>query len=132
MLRLIKYTKPYIWLILAAIVLLFIMANADLALPDYLSQIVNVGIQNNGIDDVLPQAIRQKQLDRMRLFFSAEEQELVNQAYRLIEETDDEALLAQFPALANEPIYLLEELSDPAFADLRAGHGQGLDHALHP
>jgi ATP-binding cassette, subfamily B, multidrug efflux pump len=126
MLRLIKYTKPYIWLILAAIVLLFIMANADLALPDYLSQIVNVGIQNNGIDDVLPQAIRQKQLDRMRLFFSAEEQELVDQAYRLIEETDDEALLAQFPALANEPIYLLEELSDPAFAALEPVMARGL------
>ena len=126
MLRLIKYTKPYIWLILASIVLLFIMANADLALPDYLSQIVNVGIQNNGIEDALPQAIRQEQLDRMSLFFSAEEQTLVNQAYRLIKETDDEALLAQFPALANEPIYLLEELSDPAFAALEPVMARGL------
>jgi ATP-binding cassette subfamily B protein len=126
MFRLIKYTKPYIWLILAAIVLLFIMANADLALPDYLSQIVNVGIQNNGIDDVLPQAIRQKQLDRMRLFFSAEEQELVDEAYRLIEETDDEDLLAQFPILASEPIYLLEEISDPARDTLEPIMARGL------
>jgi ATP-binding cassette, subfamily B, multidrug efflux pump len=126
MLRLIKYTKPYIWLILAAIVLLFIMANADLALPDYLSQIVNVGIQHNGIEDVLPQAIRQKQLDRMRLFFSEEEQELVKQAYRLIEETDDEALLTQFPALASEPIYLLEEISDQTRDTLEPIMARGL------
>ena len=126
MLRLIKYTKPYIWLILAAIVLLFIMANADLALPDYLSQIVNVGIQNNGIDDVLPQAIRQKQLDRMKLFFSAEEQDLVDEAYRLIKETDDEDLLAQFPILASEPIYLLEEISDPTRDTLEPIMARGL------
>jgi len=111
MLRLIKYTKPYIWLILAAIVLLFIMANADLALPDYLSQIVNVGIQHNGIDDVIPQAIRVKQLNRMVLLFSSDEQNLVNQAYQLIEDTDDDALLIQYPALAEEPIYLFKELS---------------------
>jgi ATP-binding cassette, subfamily B, multidrug efflux pump len=126
MLRLIKFTKPYIWLILAAIVLLFIMANADLALPDYLSQIVNVGIQNNGIEDALPQAIRQEQLDRMRLFFSEEEQELVKQAYRLIEETDDEALLTQFPALASEPIYLLEEISDQTRDTLEPIMARGL------
>jgi ATP-binding cassette, subfamily B, multidrug efflux pump len=126
MLRLIKYTKPYILLIIAAIVLLFIMANADLALPDYLSQIVNVGIQNNGIEDALPQAIRQEQLNRMSLFFSAEEQTLVDQAYRLIDGTDDEALLAQFPALAEEPIYLLEELTDPVQAALEPVMARGL------
>jgi ATP-binding cassette, subfamily B, multidrug efflux pump len=126
MLRLIKYTKPYILLIIAAIVLLFIMANADLALPDYLSQIVNVGIQHNGIEDALPQAMRVKQLDRMILFFSAEEQELVNQAYRLIEVSDDEALLAQYPALSKEPIYLLEDLSDQTQAALEPVMARGL------
>ena len=111
MLRLIKYTKPYIFLILASIVLLFIMANADLALPDYLSQIVNVGIQNNGIEDAIPRALRVETLDQMSLFFSAEEQVLVDRAYRLIEPTDDREILDQFPAAATEPIYFLEKLS---------------------
>ena len=46
MLKLLKYLKPYILLVLLAIGLLFILVNADLALPDYLSQIVNVGIGN--------------------------------------------------------------------------------------
>ncbi|MBW6465513.1 MAG: ABC transporter ATP-binding protein/permease [Brevefilum sp.] len=126
MLRLIKYTKPYLLLILAAIVLLFIMANADLALPDYLSQIVNVGIQHNGIEDALPQAIRVEQLDRMSLFFSPEEQNLVDEAYRLIEVSDDEALLAQYPALSKEPIYLLEDLSDQTQAALEPVMARGL------
>ena len=111
MLKLIKYTKPYLLLVIAAIVLLFIMANADLALPDYLSQIVNVGIQHNGIEETIPKAIRKVQLDKLRLFLSPEEQLQVNQAYRLIEQTDDQELLTQYPALASEAIYLLEPLS---------------------
>jgi len=54
MLRLIKYAKPYRISVLLAIVLLFIMGNADLALPDYLSRIVNVGIQSSGVEGAAP------------------------------------------------------------------------------
>jgi len=111
MLRLIKYTKPYILLILVTILLLFIMANADLALPDYLSQIVNVGIQNTGIEDAIPEAIRSERLEKISLLFSPQEQTLVNNAYRLIESTEDEEILSQFPAAAAEPIYILQSLS---------------------
>jgi ATP-binding cassette subfamily B multidrug efflux pump len=45
MIRLAKYTKPYLWWILLAVVLLFAQVNCDLALPDYLSRMVNIGIQ---------------------------------------------------------------------------------------
>ncbi len=45
LIRLLKYLKPYSFFILAAIIMLFIQANADLALPDYMSRIVNIGIQ---------------------------------------------------------------------------------------
>jgi ATP-binding cassette subfamily B protein len=126
MLKLIKYLKPYIWLVLASIVLLFIMANADLALPDYLSQIVNVGIQHNGIEDNLPQALRSEQFERVSLFFSPEEQTLVNRAYRRIEQTDDEDLLAQFPALATEPIYVLQDLTETDYDQLEPIMARGL------
>jgi len=59
MLRLIKYLKPYALLITLSITLLFIQANADLALPDYLSKIINNGIQQNGVENAVPKAIRQ-------------------------------------------------------------------------
>ncbi len=49
MLRLTRFLKPYLLMVLLAIVLLFLQANADLALPDYLSRIVNVGIQQGGV-----------------------------------------------------------------------------------
>ncbi len=51
MIRLAKYLKPYLPMILLAIVLLFVQANADLALPDYLSRIVNNGIQQGGVEN---------------------------------------------------------------------------------
>ena len=65
MLRLLKYLKPYTLLILLTIVLLFVQANADLALPDYLSGIVNVGIQQGGVENAVPDAIRQSQMDKL-------------------------------------------------------------------
>ena len=54
MLRLAKYLKPYTLIILLAIALLFVQANADLALPDYLSRIVNNGIQQGGVENAVP------------------------------------------------------------------------------
>ena len=65
MLRLAKYLKPYVLLILMAVVLLFVQANADLALPDYMSNIVNYGIQQGGVVNAVPVAIRQSEMNRL-------------------------------------------------------------------
>ena len=111
MLKLIKYVKPYIYNVLAAIVLLFIMGNADLALPDYLSKIVNVGIQQKGIKDAFPQALRSERFEKISLFLSSEEQAVINSAYQQLDPTQDTTLLAEYPVLATEPIYVLAELS---------------------
>lgn len=56
--RLLPYIKPYWPLILLALGLLYVMASTDLALPDYLSQIINIGIQQNGVDTPVPEVIR--------------------------------------------------------------------------
>ncbi len=68
MIRLAKYLKPYIAMILLAIALLFVQAMADLALPDYMSKIVNVGIQQGGISSAVPEAIRSSEMDKLVLF----------------------------------------------------------------
>ena len=77
MLRLVRYLKPYILLILLNIVLLFGQANADLALPDYLSKIVNNGIQQGGVENAVPRAIRQSEMNRLFIFASAEDKALM-------------------------------------------------------
>jgi ATP-binding cassette subfamily B multidrug efflux pump len=112
MLRLIKYLKPYILLIIMAIVLLFIQANADLALPDYLSRIVNNGIQQNGVENAVPSAIRQSEMDKLTLFMTSDEQARVLNAYTLVEPNSPEASqdIKQYPALADQPIYVLKDV----------------------
>jgi ATP-binding cassette subfamily B protein len=111
MLRLIKYLKPYTLLIILTIVLLFAQANAELALPDYLSQIVNTGIQQNGVEDAVPEAIRESQMERLFIFMNVEEKALVLENYILVEPDSLEVdqYLEKYPALAEEPIYVLQD-----------------------
>ena len=128
MIKLLKYIKPYILSVIAAIALLFVMANADLALPDYLSRIVNVGIQQNGIDTAIPAYIRKSQLDRMVLFFDDQESGLVYDAYRLVDETspDYDDLVQTIPALSTEPVYVLEDLPQETLDQLKPVISRGL------
>ncbi len=112
MLRLIKYLKPYGLLVISSIALLFVLANADLALPDYLSKIVNIGIQQGGVENAVPEAIRQSEMDKLFIFMSSEDKALVQEDYLLVEPTSHDAdqYLEQYPALADEPIYVLKDV----------------------
>ncbi|MGC8786126.1 MAG: ABC transporter ATP-binding protein [Anaerolineae bacterium] len=111
MLRLVKYLKPFAGVILLAIVLLFVQANADLALPDYMSRIVNVGIQQGGVENAVPEALRRSTMDHLALFLTADEKAEVLSHYRLVDRSspDYEAYLKKYPALAKEPIYVLQD-----------------------
>jgi ATP-binding cassette subfamily B protein len=112
MLRLAKFLKPYTLLIILAIALLFVQANANLALPDYLSRIVNNGIQQSGVENAVPQAIRQSQMEKLLIFMTTEEQTLVLEDYDLVEPTSPnvDPYLEDYPILADEPIYILKDI----------------------
>ena len=112
MLRLAKYLKPYTALLLAAIVLLFAQANFDLALPDYLSRIVNNGIQQSGVENAVPVAIRQSEMDRVVLFMSVADKASVLKDYTLVDKNsaDYATYVKQYPALANQPVYVLNKI----------------------
>jgi ATP-binding cassette subfamily B multidrug efflux pump len=119
MLRLIKYLKPYTLLIVLSVALLFIQANANLALPDYLSRIVNTGIQQSGVENAVPKAIRKSEMDKLFIFMNSDQKNLVLNDYDLIEPTSPNAsqYLEEYPDLANEPIYVLKEV-DQAEIDI--------------
>ena len=53
MIKLLKYLKPYAWIILGAVALLFLQANCDLALPEYMADIVNTGVMSGKINYIL-------------------------------------------------------------------------------
>jgi len=102
-------------MILLAVALLFVQANAELALPDYLSRIVNNGIQQGGVESVLPSAIRQSEMQRLALFLSAEDQAALLAHYTLVDaQSPDYAVwVEKYPTLAQEPLYVAGDI-DPA------------------
>ncbi|MFA5835584.1 MAG: ABC transporter ATP-binding protein [Bellilinea sp.] len=109
MIRLVRYLKPYLSMILLTIVLLFVQANADLALPDYLSRIVNNGIQQGGVENAVPTALRASTMEHLQLFLAPDEQARVMAAYTLVDASspDYAETLKTVPGAAAEPVYVL-------------------------
>jgi len=128
MLRLVKYLKPYSLLILLTIALLFVQANADLALPDYMSKIVNNGIQQGGVENAVPKAVRKSQMDKLVIFMSSTNKTLVLSNYSLVDKTsaDYPAYIDEYPALANEPVYVLNNINATEIAVLNPVMGKAL------
>ncbi|MAT41773.1 MAG: ABC transporter [Anaerolineaceae bacterium] len=112
MVRLARYLKPYLVIILIAIVLLFVQANADLALPDYMSRIVNNGIQQAGVVNAVPEAIRASQMEKLTFFIPEEDQEMVFDNYTLIDQNspDYAKYLKDYPVLSDQPVYVLNDI----------------------
>jgi ATP-binding cassette subfamily B protein len=79
--KLIKYLKPYTLMVLAIVGLLFLQAMTDLALPDYMSRIVNVGLQQNGIESTVPNQLRTNQLDRLLILMPDEQSSRVDRLF---------------------------------------------------
>lgn len=120
MLRIAKFLKPYLLLIVFAIALLFLQANADLALPDYMSKIVNNGIQQGGVENAVPLAVRKSTMDNLFLFMSTADQEMVLSHYSLLDENsaDYEKDLKTYPLAASEPVYVLNAIDADTIATL--------------
>lgn len=109
MIRLTKYLKPYLGLIILAVGLLFVQANADLALPDYLSRIVNTGIQQSGIENAVPSAIRASTMEHLTLFLTLEEKDRVLAAYTMVDASSSNywETVERVPGASREPVYIL-------------------------
>ena len=79
--KLFKHLKPYAATIAAIVVILIVQAYCDLSLPSYTSDIVNVGIQQGGIDEKIPDAIAEEEMNKLLLFVAEEDQQTVLDAY---------------------------------------------------
>lgn len=86
MLRLKKYLKPYLFMIVCSIILLFISNLCDLKLPDIMSDIVNVGIQQYGIEHAAPSELSQEGLDFLETFMSVEEKNTIHENYEFVDD----------------------------------------------
>ena len=114
MVKIIKELKPFTVLVLIIVGLLFAQAMADLALPDYMSNIVNVGIQQNGIENAVPQVIRAEKMEKLKILLDEEEKNIVDKNYKLIDksnltEQEFKDYSKKYKALENESLYILSD-----------------------
>ena len=113
MLKLIKYLKPFWLSVLVVVALLYGQVQAELALPDYMSNIVTNGIQNGGITDTALKAVSADKMEKIFLFVDEEGQQKILSNYALdtytvkqtIEESD-----GRITEIRNEiPVYVLKD-----------------------
>lgn len=115
MLKLLKYLKKSIVPILVIVLFLIGQAICDLSLPDYTSKVVNVGIQQGGIENPVPDVIRATEMDKLMLFMNESDKDIVLSNYNYL----DKASLSDKDLTVDEPIYelntkdkiIIEELS---------------------
>jgi len=83
MLKLFGYVKDKWHYFVLIVLLLLLQAYCDLSLPDYTSKIVNVGIQQKGVEDGVPDEIREDSMKKLFLFMDEEEQAEIKESYTL-------------------------------------------------
>lgn len=118
-----KYLKKSVVPLIIVIGLLVVQAMSDLSLPSYTSDIVNVGIQQQGIENAAPKAIRESAYEELALFMSADDQQKFLSNYRLADQNslsdeEYEELRADYPALENEALYLLNTKDEDIISSL--------------
>ncbi|MDK2563777.1 ABC transporter ATP-binding protein [Romboutsia sedimentorum] len=113
MFKILRYLKPFVVSIIAVVALLVVQAMCDLSLPDYTSNIVNIGIQQNGIENAVPTVIREKELNKLKIFMNDSEKNKVEASYDLLdknelskEEYDKE--VEKYPSFKKEALYKLD------------------------
>lgn len=111
--KLARYLKPFTFMLILAVFLLFGQAMCDLNLPNYMSNIVNVGIQQNGIENASPEAISANGMKFEQTFMTDEQIDYVDSHYQLVETGGNgqkyEEYLKKYPLLADEDIYVLKD-----------------------
>lgn len=112
MLNLLKHLKPFVGSMILAVALLFVQAICDLSLPDYMSDIVNVGIQQGGVENAVPKVIKSSEMKKLFIFMDDNQKTVVDDNYILLDKdnlTTDEynKYLKDYPELENESIYKL-------------------------
>ena len=109
-----KYLKPFAGTILVSLLILFGQAIGELSLPNLMSEIVNTGIQNGGVEQEAPEALPAEGFALMTLFMDEEDKETFQESYELIEggSAEAEAYNAEFPESQETDFYVLDE-TDP-------------------
>lgn len=113
MFKILNFAKKYWYVMIAVIVLLFVQANCELALPEYTSNIVDVGIQYGGIETSIPEVVRASTWEHTKLFLSEDEIQMAEKYYVLADvenmsEKEHKSFVKKYPLLDGEGLYVLD------------------------
>lgn len=111
--KIIGYLKPYIVFLIVVVVLIFIQAIGNLKLPDYMADIVNIGIQSNGVEDITPKVISENSLEMLKHFMEEKDRAVIEESYILLASNSNNTMaenyVDKYPLLQNSNIYVLDE-----------------------
>jgi len=125
MTKLAKYFVPFLPMLAAAILLLALQAYGDLSLPEYMSDIVNTGISQEGIEHAAPEAIRETAFDAVKLLMREDAREAAEAAYTLIN-SEDTDLIKKYPQAAHENVYVLTKAGKENLLAFESALGKAL------
>jgi len=128
MIKLARYLKPFALALLLSIALLFGQAICDLNLPNYMSDIVNTGIQQNGIENAAPEAVSAKGLTFLKNFMTDTQKREVEKNYTLLSfsatGTAHEDAVSKYPLLKTEDVYVLGSTDSATLDSLNKTFGE--------
>lgn len=113
MLKLKHYFKKFWILIILCVGLLFLQSQSELALPDYMSNIVSVGIQAGGFDSAVSDVLSEETYDHLMILMNQDDQKTLKDSYKFIEAQNiDQDLLDKFTKIDDQNIYQLKQLDE--------------------
>ena len=119
MLKLKHYFKKFWAPILLCVGLLFLQSQSELALPDYMSDIVSVGIQAGGFDSAVSDVLSIETYNHLYVMMDEDDQKEFEDAYHFVESADlDEDTKEKFPQAQKHGIYELKDLDSDEFEDI--------------
>ena len=99
--------------ILLCVGLLFLQSQSELALPDYMSDIVSVGIQAGGFDSAVSDVLSEDTYNHLLVLMDDKDQEIFEESYELVKANDvDEDILDKFSKADGQDLYLLKDIND--------------------
>ena len=108
--RILHYLKPFGWMVVAVILFTFIQVQTELALPDYMSDIVTNGIQYGGITEEIPAILTKTDMEELQKFYEGTEAAF-DEAYHVLKKGTEVTIKDQAMAFT-EDVYILNEGQD--------------------
>ena len=119
MLKIKKYLLRFWPLILVSFALLFVQSQSELALPDYMSDIVSTGIQAGGFDSPVAEVLSADTYDHVMIFLSDQDQIIFQDSYEAVKNKDiSRDLKDLYTKIKDQDIYVLKDLSGEEESEL--------------